>query len=119
MAARSVLIWAVHLPAGMAPGEVDLLADGSLPGRWTVRWRERGDAPAVQDVDGRWLGAAELEECTRRAAGRLRGAGLAPGDRLLLVAESSLDFVVAYVAALRANLAVVPLNPAYPREEVR
>src|SRR5579859_7936608 len=111
--------WAVHLPPGVAPDRVDLLAGSSLPGRWVARWAERPQAPTLRDVDGRWLTAAELEARTRATAGRLRAGGLAPGERLVIVAESSAAFVVAYIAALRAGLTVVPVNPAYRAAEVR
>jgi malonyl-CoA/methylmalonyl-CoA synthetase len=115
---RPAPAWTVHLPPGVRARDVDLLADGSLPARWQRRWRERGDAPQLQDVDGTWLSAGELERRSREAAGRLRAAGLNAGARLVLGAESSARFVVACVAALRAGLTVVPLNPAYPRPEV-
>jgi malonyl-CoA/methylmalonyl-CoA synthetase len=111
--------WSVHLPPGTGPGELGLLEHGSLPARWAARWAQRGQARQLRDVDGRWITAAELEERTRLAAQRLVGAGLRPGHRLLIDAESSAAFVIAYVAALRAGLTVVPLNPAYPEPEVR
>ena len=107
-----------HLPPGVEPGSVDLLEDGSLPGRWTRRWRERSSWPALQDVDGSWITSAELEERSRSAAVRLRGIGLEPGDRFVLSAAPSAALVVAYVAALRAGLVVVPLNTAYTQTEV-
>jgi malonyl-CoA/methylmalonyl-CoA synthetase len=110
--------WAVHLPPELDPAEVQLLAEPNLTRRWTARWRERGDAPMLCDVDGRWLTAAEIEEHTRHAAQRLRATGLEPLDRLLIVASSSAEFVIAYIAALRAGLTVVPINPAYTRSEV-
>src|SRR5205823_4080200 len=43
---------------------------------------------------------------------------LGAGDRLLLSAESCTALVVAYVAALRAGLIVVPVNTAYTEAEV-
>ena len=110
--------WLAHLPAGMAPDELDLLEDRSLPRRWTRHWRERPAWPQLQDTDGAWLSSAELEERTRDAALRLLAAGLKAGDRLVLSAASSAGLVVAYVAALRAGLVVVPLNTAYTRTEV-
>ncbi len=97
---------------------MDLLADGSLPARWVRRWSQRGSARQLQDTDGRWMAAAELEERSRRAAQGLRAAGLAPGERIVLLAERSAGFVITYVAALRAGLAVVPLNPGYREPEV-
>src|SRR5258706_12544002 len=37
--------------------------------------------------------------------------GVAKGDRVLLVAQNSLNFVIAYYAILRADAVVVPPNP--------
>jgi malonyl-CoA/methylmalonyl-CoA synthetase len=48
----------------------------------------------------------------------LRGAGLEPGDRLVLSGATSAAFVVAYIGALRAGLVVVPVNRAYTETEV-
>src|SRR5215217_6032587 len=110
--------WAVHLPLGLTEDEVDLTPAPNLPSRWAARWRERGDAPVLRDIDGRWWTATELEERSRQAARRLLGSGLEPGQRLLAVAGSSGAFVVTYIGALRAGLTVVPVNPAYTRDEV-
>ncbi len=55
---------------------------------------------------------------TRAAAGRLYGAGLRKGDRIILSAAPSVDLVVAHVAALRLGLIVVPVNGAYQRAEL-
>ena len=111
-------IWAQHLPAGVTAGDPCLLADRSLPGRWTRRWRERPSFPQLRDVDGTWLTSTELEQRTRTAAARLSRSGLAPGDRLLLSGPASASLVIAYVAALRAGIVVVPVNPAYTAAEV-
>src|SRR5947209_3060078 len=107
---------ASHLPAGVQ--EPDLLADGSLVGRWLRRWAERPSWRQLQDVDGTWLTSDELEHRTAEAARRLRAAGLAPGDRLVLSAPASAELVVAYIAALRAGAVVVPVNPSYTPAEV-
>jgi malonyl-CoA/methylmalonyl-CoA synthetase len=64
------------------------------------------------------VNAAELEERSRRVAGRLQGCGMVPGDRMLFSASSSLELVVAHVAALRAGIVVVPMNTAYREREV-
>jgi malonyl-CoA/methylmalonyl-CoA synthetase len=110
--------WTPHLPAGLDPGAVDLLPAANLPARFVERWRERADAPTLQDTDGTWYTAAELEARTRSAARRLHAAGLQAGDRLVIAAQSSAAFVIAYVAALRAGLTVVTLNLAYTRPEI-
>jgi malonyl-CoA/methylmalonyl-CoA synthetase len=110
--------WAGHLPAGSGFEVSDLLADGSLPARWLRRWRERPSWPQLQDIDGRWLESGELEEQTRAGALRLRAAGLTGGERFVLSAGTSAGLVIAYMAALRAGLVVVPLNTGYTRTEV-
>ncbi len=110
--------WSIHLPPGIARDSVELTAAGSLPAQWTRRWGADERALALCDVDGTWLTAAELEARTRTVARRLRAAGLSPGARLVIAAQSSAAFVIAYAAALRAGLTVVTLNPAYTRPEI-
>ncbi len=66
----------------------------------------------------RWWTAEEFESATRRVAGRLRGAGLRAGDRVLWSTTSSVAAVAAHVGALRAGMVVVPANPAYSMREL-
>jgi malonyl-CoA/methylmalonyl-CoA synthetase len=110
--------WARHLPAGVDPGSVDLLAGRSLPAAWAANWRSAPDAPAVHDDHG-WITNAELDARSRRIAGRLTGAGLRPGDRIVMSATTSVELVVAHVAALRLGLVVVPVNGAYRERELQ
>lgn len=51
--------------------------------------------------------------------GQLTRGGLLPGDRAALRAQSSAEFVVGLLAASRAGLVVVPLDPALPVAEQR
>lgn len=121
--------WTAHLPpeflSGVGSGDVSapaalgLLQDGSLPGRWLRRWRERSPFAQLRASDGTWIGSDELEERTRRKAAQLRAAGLEPGDRFVLSAVSSVELVVAYISALRAGLVALPLNTAYTQTEVQ
>jgi malonyl-CoA/methylmalonyl-CoA synthetase len=104
-----------HLASGTEP---DLLADGSLVGRWRRRWAERPSWRQLQDVDGTWLTSDELEHRTEAAARGLRAAGLRPGERLVISAPASASLAIAYIAALRAGLVVVPVNPGYTPAEV-
>src|SRR5262245_55537528 len=50
-------------------------------------------------------------------AGQLTQGGLQPGDRAALRAYSSAQFVIGLLAASRAGLVVVPLDPALPVAE--
>jgi malonyl-CoA/methylmalonyl-CoA synthetase len=101
-----------------------------LPAAWSSRWQsapgarlwlERdvsGEATAALVGGGRWWTAGEFDAATRRVAGRLQGAGLQPGDRVLWSTGSSVAALVAHVGALRAGLVVVPANIAYTRREL-
>ncbi|MGO8873772.1 MAG: AMP-binding protein [Acidimicrobiales bacterium] len=91
---------------------------------WASRWRAApaatlwfepaGPSPGA----GRWWNAGAFELATRRAAGRLSGIGLAPGDRVIWSTSSTVASLVAHVAALRAGLVVVPANTAYTEREL-
>ena len=110
--------WAVHLPEGMDPGAVDLLAGESLPAAWRRRAEEAPDRPALWAAGPGWLTRGALEQASRRVAGRFHRAGLVAGDRVLCSAATSMELVVAYLAALRLGLVVVPANTAYLEREI-
>lgn len=105
--------WRVHLPPGMDPAGMDLAAGGTLPGAWTTAWAADPARPVLLTPDGDRVTAAELADRTHAAAGRYAAAGLEPGDRIVMSAAASVDLVVAYAAALRYGLTVVPANTAY------
>jgi malonyl-CoA/methylmalonyl-CoA synthetase len=110
--------WEAHLPAGMRAEDLDLTAKGSLPAAWASVWANSPCSPCLFSQGRGWVTAAELEDATRRVAGRLHGAGLGPGDRMLFSAESSMELVIAHVAALRSGIVVVPANTGYRAREV-
>lgn len=114
----TTLDWRAHLPPGVGPDEVRLGARGSLPAAWAASWTAAPDAPLLRGTSGEWLSAAALQEATARVAGRLAAAGLHAGDRMLFSAGSSLELVIAHVAALRAGIVVVPANTAYREREL-
>ena len=104
-----------HVPPGTS---VDLAAGATLPGAFTAAWRSSPAATVLSTLDSTTVSASELEDRTARAAGRYQASGLAPGDRVLLCGGTSVDYVVAYVGALRAGLTVVPANPGFTAAEV-
>jgi malonyl-CoA/methylmalonyl-CoA synthetase len=110
--------WTAHLPEGTDPGAVDLLAEESLPAAWRRRAEEAPDRPALWAAGPGWLTRGALEQASRRVAGRFHRAGLAPGERVLCSAATSMELVVAYLAALRLGLVVVPANTAYLEREI-
>jgi malonyl-CoA/methylmalonyl-CoA synthetase len=107
-----------HLPTGLDPEAIDLLAGVSLPAAWAAGWRAWPRREALRDTDGRSVPGAELLERTEQVAGRLAATGLKAGDRVLVSGSASATFVVAHCAALRMGLVVVPVNGAYTRREL-
>jgi malonyl-CoA/methylmalonyl-CoA synthetase len=73
----------------------------------------------MSEGDGTWLTRGELQQRSAVIAGRLAGAGLRAGDRILFSAPASTALVVAHLAALRAGLVVVPANTAYQQAELQ
>jgi fatty-acyl-CoA synthase len=77
-------------------------------------------ARAAIDYYGSRLAYAELKRQVDAMAGFLqRRCGVARGDRVLLYAQNSPQFVIAYYAILRADAVVVPVNPMNRTEELR
>jgi oxalate---CoA ligase len=60
-----------------------------------------------------------LAEQIERLSGRLRNAGLKPGDSLAIVLPNSLEFLVIFLALTHARLIAAPLNPADKLDELR
>lgn len=90
----------------------------TLPRAWAARFAEAPDRPVLWEERRGWVTAGDLERASRRVAARLDGAGLRPGDRILMSAATSVEFVEAHVAALRLGLVVVPANTAYREREI-
>ena len=64
-----------------------------------------GDACAIV-FEGREVSFTELERLTNRVASGLVAAGLAPGDRVVIYAENSLEWMLSYHGALKAGVGV-------------
>jgi acyl-CoA synthetase (AMP-forming)/AMP-acid ligase II len=65
------------------------------------------------------LSYRELVRLVDDLSAQLTRAGLVPGDRVALRTGSNAEFVVALLAASRADLVVVPLDPALPVSDQR
>ncbi len=76
-----------------------------------------GDKPALV-FEGRTWTYRELDSLSRHYARGLETAGLAPGDRVAVYAESCPEVIVAMLAHYRAGLVHVPINPSYRGEEL-
>jgi long-chain acyl-CoA synthetase len=75
------------------------------------------DGVALVYGDAR-LGYGDLRERVERLAGGLAGRGLGRGAPVALVLPNVPDFVVAFLAILRAGGIVVPLNPQFKEAEL-
>jgi acyl-CoA synthetase (AMP-forming)/AMP-acid ligase II len=84
-----------------------------LAGRSAQRVPDR----VAVSVDGHRLTHGQLDTEARQAAGWL-AARLDPGERMLLAAGTSLDFVRWYLGGLRAGVVVVLANPGYTAAEL-
>src|SRR5262245_54122097 len=107
--------WADHLPPGVDPAELRLAEAGTLVAAWRRRWADDPGHVLVTDTAGNALTADELDERSALAAARLAAAGVSAGDRVVVSAGASLDYVVAYVGVLRLGAVALPLNGAYRR----
>ena len=90
----------------------------TLPRAWASHFESDPGRPVLWEERRGWVTAGDLDRATRRVATRLAGAGLRPGDRILLSAATSVELVEAHVAALRLGLVVVPANTAYREREI-
>ncbi|TRZ63900.1 MAG: malonyl-CoA synthase, partial [Rhodocyclaceae bacterium] len=61
---------------------------------------------------------ADVQRASGRIANLLVALGLKPGDRVAAQVEKTPEALVLYLAALRAGLVYLPMNPAYRHQEV-
>ena len=110
--------WQVHLRPGS-----EIPADPEA----ARRWLRRGDLPAALLRGGggvalRWAGGEMTHDALATAvdevAAGLAGLGAGPGERVLLHAAASCEWVLACLGALRTGAVVVPVNPDYRDAEV-
>lgn len=78
----------------------------------------RGSQVALRLLDGSSMTYMDVARCAAAASRRFRAAGVAPGDRIVLLAADSPAFVTAFFGALAAGAIAVPLNPHLLAEDV-
>jgi acyl-CoA synthetase (AMP-forming)/AMP-acid ligase II len=61
--------------------------------------------------DGQRASYRHIDDQAGRLAGWLAGHGVHRGDRVVLLLENSLEYVISYYGVLRAGAVAVPLNP--------
>jgi malonyl-CoA/methylmalonyl-CoA synthetase len=89
------------------------------PAYWVdVAARERPGQLFVKTASGAVLSYGALREQSGRLAAALRARQVAPGDRVAVQVDKSLDAVILYVACLRMGAVFVPINVANTAAEV-
>ena len=89
------------------------IAMGLVRSLWTQARRDPG-LIALADWAGRSVSYAHLALAVGIAAGRLRDAGVRPGDRVLVCLPNGFDFVQAYYSVIAAGAIAVPVSPRLP-----
>lgn len=102
------------------PPDIDhLLAQpfGSLPELIACQAAHRSRHTAVI-LEGHCLDYAALGQGMNRVAASLQRDGLGPGDVVAICANTSIEYLLAYLGALRAGVAVAPLAPSATAEHL-
>ncbi|MCA3737349.1 MAG: AMP-binding protein, partial [Phenylobacterium sp.] len=90
----------------------------NLYGLLASRFPTDRSRPCFRLPGGAAIAYGDFETRIGRAAAALRSAGVAPGDRVALQVEKSIEAVVIYLAALKVGAVFLPLNAAYTEGEV-
>eukprot|EP00250_Pteridium_aquilinum_P009612 c18796_g1_i1 orf=434-2002(-) len=89
----------------------------TLTGLLSRRCEECPDATALISAGGPELTYAQLHAAVNEGASQLLRAGVKPGDVVALSFPNSLEFVLTFLAVIRARAVAAPLNSAYTEEE--
>ena len=90
----------------------------TLPQMLLAACRRHADRPAFSNL-GRTLSFADVERLSGDLASYLRhGLGLASGERVAIMLPNLLQFPVAVLGTLRADLVAVLVNPLYTAREL-
>lgn len=79
--------------------------------------RSAPDALSVAIAGGPSFTRAALERAIHSVAGRLKAAGVKPGDVVCMAFENKIEFVVSFLAVTLARGVAAPLNAAYKKDE--
>ena len=111
--------WSFHLGRPVDdPGDLRRrLGEGTLPQAFEATAKRMGSKRALTLPDGS-ITHAELDLSAGRMARELAHLGAGPGAAVLIVADTSLRSVIAYLGALRTGATAVLANPTYTAAEL-
>ena len=89
----------------------------AIPDILRIHVQERPDRAALIQ-DGRQVTYAEFDALTDRVAAGFQRDGFGPGDAIAICATTSINYLLVYLGALRAGLAVSPLAPSSTPESL-
>lgn len=115
----TVAAWARHMGVS-AVDPVRLrrrLGAGTLPSVFSSVARRRAEAPALTIGDST-MSHGELDAAAGVAAAALSVLGSGPGQAVMLIADTAMPQVVAYLGILRTGAAVVLANPTFTPTEM-
>lgn len=75
------------------------------------------DRPLIE-ADGRIWTYADIESAAARLSAHLHELGVAPGERLCVQTDKSVETVILYIACVRAGAIYLPLNVDYTEAEL-
>ena len=104
--------WPKRLPHSLTPPATSLWDNLDISAR-------RYPNKAALVFFGRVYSYQELRLAAERLAARLHALGVRKGDRVMLDMQNCPQFVIAFFAIVRANAAVVPVNPMNRAEELK
>ena len=90
---------------------------GDLHSRLAASFSRFADRTLVE-FDGRKWTYGEIERESGRLAARLIGLGVAPGERVLVQTDKSVETLLLYFAAVRCGAIYLPLNIDYTEAEL-
>src|ERR1700709_1648871 len=73
--------------------------------------REPDKTALSEATSGRTISWTGLDDLVQRVVQGFSDAGMVAGYRVMIAAGNSIEFVAAYLGALRAGMVVVPVNP--------
>ncbi len=112
MEKRYFAFWPTRLPHSLVVPQTNLYSN------LEVSAQRYPDKTAIMYY-GVEISYRQLAEEVNRLAGYLTQLGISRGDRVILDMQNCPQYVIAYYAILRANAAVIPLNPMYVTEELK
>lgn len=90
---------------------------GTLPDLIALHARQQPTHPAMI-MDGQQLSYAQVQAGMERVAATLQRDGLQPGDAVAICAATSTNYLLAFLGALRAGVAIALLAPSASAENL-